>query len=63
MSKSVYFSYNLLEHYPNEWQRIESVLIKHRVKFDLLKATKDIWCRDYMPILNAENRPFHSSMN
>jgi len=26
------------------------LLDKHSIKYDFLKATKDIWCRDYMPI-------------
>jgi agmatine deiminase len=26
------------------------LLDKHRISHDFLKATKDIWCRDYMPI-------------
>lgn len=27
-----------------------SLLEKHNIRYDFLSATKDIWCRDYMPI-------------
>lgn len=27
-----------------------NLLDKHSIKYDFIKATKDIWCRDYMPI-------------
>ncbi|HET8829494.1 MAG TPA: hypothetical protein VFM79_09130, partial [Pelobium sp.] len=26
------------------------VLDKHQISYGLLKSTKDIWCRDYMPL-------------
>ena len=26
------------------------ILEKHSIKYDFLKGTKDIWCRDYMPV-------------
>lgn len=29
---------------------LTELLEKHSIKYDFLKATKDIWCRDYMPI-------------
>jgi agmatine deiminase len=29
---------------------LTDILEKHSIKYDFLKATKDIWCRDYMPI-------------
>lgn len=29
---------------------LTDLLEKHSIKYDFLKATKDIWCRDYMPI-------------
>ena len=28
------------------------ILTKHNIEFRFLKGTKDIWCRDYMPIQN-----------
>lgn len=32
------------------------ILNQHQVPHKLLKATKDIWCRDYMPIQVSDNR-------
>jgi len=32
------------------------VLDQHSVKYQFLKATKDIWCRDYMPIQIEKNK-------
>lgn len=29
---------------------------KHSINYDFLKSTKDIWCRDYMPIQVNENK-------
>jgi agmatine deiminase len=29
---------------------LNNLLGKHSIKYQFLKATKDIWCRDYMPI-------------
>lgn len=38
------------------FQKIEQVLIKHQISFGFLKATKDIWVRDYMPIQTDINK-------
>lgn len=47
----VYFSEQILnDKYKNAFERIKLILDKHDVKYDFLKETKDIWCRDYMPI-------------
>jgi agmatine deiminase len=47
----VYFSEKILnDEYKNAFERIKQILDKHNVKYDFLKGTKDIWCRDYMPI-------------
>ena len=47
----VYFSEQILnDKYKNVFERIKLILDKHNVKYDFLKGTKDIWCRDYMPI-------------
>lgn len=47
----VYFSEKILnDEYKNAFERIKLILDKHHVKYDFLKGTKDIWCRDYMPI-------------
>lgn len=46
----VYLSELLEERYPESFKRLTSILKKHNVDYRLLKGTKDIWCRDYMPI-------------
>lgn len=47
----VYFSEKILnDEYKNAFERIKLILDKHNIKYDFLNGTKDIWCRDYMPI-------------
>jgi agmatine deiminase len=49
---TVYFSENLLtdKRFIKTCSALTELLEKHLIKYDFLKATKDIWCRDYMPI-------------
>ena len=46
----VYLSELLEEKFTDCFNRMISILKKHGVEYRLLKGTKDIWCRDYMPI-------------
>lgn len=46
----VYMSELLEERFQESFNRLTAVLKKHGVEYRLLKGTKDIWCRDYMPI-------------
>ncbi len=46
----VYLSELLKEKYPETCDRLLQILKKHNVKYAFLKGTKDIWCRDYMPV-------------
>lgn len=48
--KTVYISELLKERYPDTCNRFINILEKHHVKYAFLKGTKDIWCRDYMPV-------------
>lgn len=48
--QTVYMSEILKKKYPDTCNRLISILEKHKVKYSFLKATKDIWCRDYMPV-------------
>lgn len=50
----VYFSEIFKQQYPTEYSEIISLLEKHDIAHDCLKETKDIWCRDYMPIQISE---------
>ena len=49
---TVYVSSKLEEKYPHAAKNLFSVLIKHKVSVKKLRNTKDIWCRDYMPVQN-----------
>ena len=46
----VYMAELLNIRYPETCKRLTDILDKHNVKYAFLKGTKDIWCRDYMPI-------------
>lgn len=46
----VFFSAILPEKYPISMIRISEILNSYNVKYDYLRETKDIWCRDYMPV-------------
>lgn len=48
--QTVYMSDLLRTEFPDACERLIKILDKHKVKYDFLKGTKDIWCRDYMPI-------------
>ncbi|TSA37660.1 MAG: hypothetical protein D4R64_05560 [Porphyromonadaceae bacterium] len=50
----VYFSSLLTALYADEWRKIESILKYLRIDFGFLNGTKDIWCRDYMPVQITE---------
>ena len=49
---TVYFSEILLtdKRFTKTYNALTELLEKHSIKYDFLKATKDIWCRDFMPI-------------
>jgi len=36
--------------YAETCKRLTDILKKHKIPFDFLKGTNDIWCRDYMPV-------------
>ena len=46
----VYMSELLKTNYPETCSHLIKILEMHDVKYAFLKGTKDIWCRDYMPI-------------
>lgn len=48
--QTVYVSALLKTKYPNTCEKLIQILDKHHVKYGFLEGTKDIWCRDYMPI-------------
>lgn len=48
--QTVYMSELLMDKIPATCKKLISILEKHNVKYSFIKGTKDIWCRDYMPI-------------
>jgi agmatine deiminase len=51
----VYFSGLLAQKYPKFFKELRVVLERKGIEYDLLPHTKDIWCRDYMPIQISKN--------
>lgn len=49
-SQVVYFSALLASQYPETCRRLTDILNRHNIPFAFLEGTKDIWCRDYMPV-------------
>ena len=47
-TNKVYFSEYLRAY--KCWKSIKEALLKHKINFEMLPATKDIWVRDFMPI-------------
>lgn len=47
---TVYMSELLMDKFPTTCKNLISILEKHNVNYSFIKGTKDIWCRDYMPI-------------
>lgn len=52
---TVYFSGLLAQDYPNEYRQLKEILDKNGIRNDVLHATKDYWCRDYMPVQRCYN--------
>ena len=51
----VYLSSLLPRQHPKFWEELKTILEKHSVKFKWIANTRDIWCRDYMPVQLTEN--------
>ncbi len=51
---TVYISSLLKERYPHAASELLSILKRHNVSVKELTGTKDVWCRDYMPVLNRK---------
>lgn len=48
----VYLSSLLLkiDEYKPFWKRLESILSENNIEYKFIENTRDVWCRDYMPI-------------
>ena len=56
LTTSVYFSDLLPEKCPTLNQHIAKALDENWIRYAYLSETKDIWCRDFMPIQITEDR-------
>lgn len=56
MSIRVYHSDQLPKRYPDEYQAIRAALGRHKVQYAAIPNTRDIWCRDYMPVVAADGK-------
>ncbi len=54
--QTVYMSQMLMEKYTDTCKNLIKILEKHKVNYSFIKGTKDIWCRDYMPIQTKSSR-------
>ncbi len=52
----VYMSALLTSKYPATCKSLTDILDKHSIAYKFLEGTKDIWCRDYMPVQNTEGQ-------
>ena len=48
--QTVYMSELLMGNYPDTCKNLIGILEKHKVNYSFIKGTKDIWCRDDMPV-------------
>ncbi len=46
----------LAERFPDACRRLTDILDRHGVPYRFLQGTRDIWCRDYMPVRTASGR-------
>ena len=56
LTDTVFFSDLLPERCPTLYQSLDKILKENDIDHRLLSHTKDIWCRDYMPIQTSEKR-------
>lgn len=56
LTDTVFFSDLLPERCPTLYKSIDKILKDNDIDHRLLSHTKDIWCRDYMPIQTREKR-------
>ena len=52
----VYLSELLQEKYPETCNKLITILDKHNIPHKFLKGTKDIWCKDYMPVQTTSGK-------
>ncbi len=53
---TVYLSDKLAARYPQVEADLQAILAAHGIAVKILRGTKDVWCRDYMPIQVSQDR-------
>lgn len=53
--RTIYFSSILKQRFPQISNQLEAILTTHDIAFGYLENTKDIWARDYMPIITQRD--------
>ena len=54
--ETVYLSALLRERFPDTCARLVSLLGEHGIPCRFLEGTRDVWCRDYMPVQTASGK-------
>jgi agmatine deiminase len=50
-TKKLFFSSLLTNRHPEFWETLSDKLSSNKIPYEWLEHTKDIWCRDYMPVV------------
>ncbi len=53
-TNQLWFSELIKDKFSEEFNRIRVILDRHRIDYRFLKGTRDIWCRDYLPVQISE---------
>ncbi len=61
--QTVYMSELLMSRYPETCKNLIKILEKHHINYFFIKGTKDIWCRDYMPVQTESGKLIQFSYN
>lgn len=54
--KAVYYSNLLAVRYESVFLSIDEILYKYNIRYLEIPGTKDVWCRDYMPVTGANGK-------
>lgn len=61
--QTVYMSELLMSRYPETCKNLIKILEKHHINYFFIKGTKDIWCRDYMPVQTESGKLIQFTYN
>jgi hypothetical protein len=56
MTSDIWHSNRLPKLFPHLYQALKTILEKHGIGYREIPGTRDIWCRDYMPVWLADGR-------